>query len=84
MVTKSTNQSQIFFIFYFLVVVVVVVEQGDDSMLNDDGIPKQSYPNHWKGKNGLYCVGLSRKGLYGAAADAQNIADHINSILRPS
>ncbi|KAK9206801.1 hypothetical protein WN943_017082 [Citrus x changshan-huyou] len=57
--------------------------QGDDSMLNDDGIPKQSYPNHWKGKNGLYCVGLSRKGLYGAAADAQNIADHINSILSP-
>ncbi|KAL9435759.1 hypothetical protein AB3S75_021930 [Citrus x aurantiifolia] len=57
--------------------------KGDDSMLNDDGIPKQSYPNHWKGKNGLYCVGLSRKGLYGAAADAQNIADHINSILSP-
>ncbi|KAL9435763.1 hypothetical protein AB3S75_021933 [Citrus x aurantiifolia] len=57
--------------------------KGDDSMLNDDGIAKQSYPNHWKGKNGLYCVGLSGRGLYGAAVDAQNIADHINSILRP-
>lgn len=57
--------------------------KGDDCMLNDDGIPKQSYPNHWKGKNGLYCVGLSRRGLYGSAADAQNVADHINSILRP-
>ncbi|XWS36226.1 hypothetical protein CRYUN_Cryun20dG0067200 [Craigia yunnanensis] len=56
-------------------------EQGDDYLLNDDGIPKPSFPNHWKGKNGLYCVGLSRRGLYGASADAQNIANDINSLL---
>ncbi|KAK3193972.1 hypothetical protein Dsin_025282 [Dipteronia sinensis] len=56
--------------------------KDDDYLLNDDGIPKQSFPNHWKGKKGLYCVGLSRRGLYGASADAQNIANHIkNSLL---
>jgi indole-3-pyruvate monooxygenase len=54
-------------------------EQGDDYLLNEDGLPKPSYPNHWKGKNGLYCVGFSRKGIYGASSDAQNIADHIKS-----
>ncbi|XVF80550.1 hypothetical protein PTKIN_Ptkin15bG0082700 [Pterospermum kingtungense] len=55
--------------------------KGDDYLLNDDGIPKPSVPNHWKGKNGLYCVGLSRRGLYGLNADAQNIANDINSLL---
>ncbi|KAL5791722.1 hypothetical protein ACOSP7_000316 [Xanthoceras sorbifolium] len=55
--------------------------KGDDDLLNEDGIPKQSFPNHWKGKKGLYCVGLSRRGLYGASADAQNIANHIKSFL---
>ncbi|KAK2364608.1 putative indole-3-pyruvate monooxygenase YUCCA10 [Trifolium repens] len=52
--------------------------KGDDYLLNDDG----SYPIHWKGKNGLYCVGLSRRGLYGAAADAENVANDIRSILQ--
>ncbi|KAI4349601.1 hypothetical protein L6164_010167 [Bauhinia variegata] len=54
---------------------------GDDYLLNDDGLPKPSYPNHWKGKKGLYCVGLARKGFYGAAADAENIAQDISSSL---
>ncbi|MBA0820204.1 hypothetical protein Gohar_021194 [Gossypium harknessii] len=54
--------------------------KGDDYLLNDDGISKLSFPNHWKGKNGLYCVGLSRRGLYGAASDALNIADDIDSL----
>ncbi|XAR58485.1 Indole-3-pyruvate monooxygenase [Bertholletia excelsa] len=51
--------------------------KGDDYLLNEDGLPKPSFPNHWKGKNGLYCAGLARRGLYGAAMDAQNIADDI-------
>ncbi|MCD9558765.1 hypothetical protein HAX54_016350 [Datura stramonium] len=55
--------------------------RGDDYLLNEDGLPKQEFPQHWKGKNGLYCVGLSRTGLYGIAFDAQNIATHINSLL---
>ncbi|GMI76061.1 YUCCA 10 [Hibiscus trionum] len=54
--------------------------KGDDYLLNEDGIPKPSIPNHWKGRNGLYCVGLSRRGLYGAAGDAENIADDVKSL----
>ncbi|KAK4558601.1 hypothetical protein RGQ29_008062 [Quercus rubra] len=54
--------------------------KGDEYLLNKDGLPKPAYPKHWKGKNGLYCVGLSRRGLYGASADAQNIANDIKSI----
>ncbi|CAJ1879825.1 unnamed protein product [Sphenostylis stenocarpa] len=57
--------------------------KGDDYLLNDDGLPKPSYPIHWKGNNGLYCVGLSRRGFYGAGADAQNIANHISSFTQP-
>ncbi|KAE8660627.1 putative indole-3-pyruvate monooxygenase YUCCA11 [Hibiscus syriacus] len=56
--------------------------KGDDYLLNDDGIPKPSLPNHWKGNNGLYCVGLSRRGLYGASSDAQNVANDIKSLLK--
>ncbi|KAI3678992.1 hypothetical protein L6452_38297 [Arctium lappa] len=55
--------------------------QGDDFLLNKDGLTKAMYPNHWKGENGLYCIGLSRRGLYGAAMDAQNIANHIFNLL---
>ena len=57
-------------------------EQGDEFLLNEDGLAKPSYPNPWKGKNGLYCVGLSRGGFYGAGADAQNIANDIKSIMQ--
>ena len=52
----------------------------DDSLLNEDGFAKPS-PNRWKGKNGLYCVGLSGRGLYGAKLDALNVANDIKSLL---
>ncbi|CAA2998310.1 probable indole-3-pyruvate monooxygenase YUCCA10 [Olea europaea var. sylvestris] len=55
--------------------------KGDDYLLNEDGLPKPSFPNHWKGKNGLYCSGLSRRGFHGAALDAQNIANDIKALL---
>ncbi|CAI9261625.1 unnamed protein product [Lactuca saligna] len=55
--------------------------QGYDCLLKKDGLPKLIFPNHWKGENGLYCVGLARRGLYGAAMDAQNIADHIFNLI---
>lgn len=50
--------------------------KGGDSLLNEDGLA-----NQWKGKNGLYCVGLSRRGFYGANLDAQNVANDIASLL---
>ncbi|XP_057964613.1 probable indole-3-pyruvate monooxygenase YUCCA10 isoform X1 [Malania oleifera] len=55
--------------------------KGDSYLLNEDGIPKPSFPNHWKGKDGLYCAGLARRGLYGAAMDARNIAQDISKLF---
>ncbi|XP_010910445.1 probable indole-3-pyruvate monooxygenase YUCCA10 [Elaeis guineensis] len=55
-----------------------------DFILNKDGFPKQQFPNHWKGKNGLYCVGLARRGLQGVSMDAQNIANDIAEIVNGS
>lgn len=43
---------------------------------------KQKFPNHWKGKNGLYCSGLVRRGLYGSAEDAISIANDIKDALQ--
>ncbi|TKY61835.1 indole-3-pyruvate monooxygenase YUCCA10 [Spatholobus suberectus] len=54
---------------------------GGDDLLNEDGFPKPSYPNHWKGPNGLYCVGLARRGFFGANLDAQNVANDIASLI---
>ncbi|XP_078437678.1 flavin-containing monooxygenase family protein [Wolffia australiana] len=46
-------------------------------LLNVDGFPKRALPDHWKGTNGLFFAGLSRRGLIGAASDAMNIAEEI-------
>jgi indole-3-pyruvate monooxygenase len=56
------------------------VQNGED-MLNNDGLPKKEFPNHWKGANRLYCAGLARRGLAGIALDAKNIANDIKSII---
>jgi len=48
-------------------------------MLNDDGLPKHEFPDHWKGTNGLNCAGLAKRGLAGIAMDAKNIANDILS-----
>nr|TKW02027.1 hypothetical protein SEVIR_8G217800v2 [Setaria viridis] len=53
--------------------------KNGESMLNDDGLPKQEFPYHWKGANGLYCAGLAKRGLAGIAMDAKNIANDISS-----
>ncbi|CAJ2628731.1 unnamed protein product [Trifolium pratense] len=49
--------------------------------LNEKGMPKSAYPNHWKGDHGLYCAGLSRRGLFGVKEDAELIAEDINQSL---
>ncbi|KAI4973634.1 hypothetical protein ZWY2020_041415 [Hordeum vulgare] len=53
--------------------------KNDKSMLNSDGIPKNDFPNHWKGANGLYCVGFGRRGLVGIAHDATIVASDIHA-----
>ncbi|XP_047308976.1 probable indole-3-pyruvate monooxygenase YUCCA10 [Impatiens glandulifera] len=55
--------------------------KGDDYLLNEDGLSKPSFPNHWKGQNGLYCVGLCRRGFFGASLDAINVANDIKALL---
>ncbi|QHN88809.1 putative indole-3-pyruvate monooxygenase [Arachis hypogaea] len=50
-------------------------------VLNEDGMPKNAFPKHWKGEHGLYCAGLSRRGLFGVKFDAEAIADDINRNL---
>ncbi|RWW24392.1 hypothetical protein BHE74_00009906, partial [Ensete ventricosum] len=51
--------------------------QGDDYLIDEDGMAKQEFPGHWKGKNRLYCAGLATKGIYGCAEDAEGIASDI-------
>ncbi|XP_020204477.1 probable indole-3-pyruvate monooxygenase YUCCA11 [Cajanus cajan] len=47
-------------------------------LFNEQGMPKPDFPNHWRGENGLYCAGFSRRGLDGISFDAQRIADDIS------
>ncbi|XP_042483445.1 probable indole-3-pyruvate monooxygenase YUCCA10 [Macadamia integrifolia] len=56
--------------------------KGGDDLFNEHGMPKLSFPNHWKGQCGLYNVGFARKGLDGISTDAKNIAKNINMVLR--
>ncbi|VAI82388.1 unnamed protein product [Triticum turgidum subsp. durum] len=55
--------------------------KNGENMLNGNGLPIKEYLNHWKGENGLYCVGLGRRGFAGIAADAKNIASDIKSVI---
>lgn len=42
-----------------------------------EGMPKTPFPDGWKGENGLYTVGFTRRGLLGTASDAIKIAKDI-------
>ncbi|KAF3781718.1 putative indole-3-pyruvate monooxygenase [Nymphaea thermarum] len=55
--------------------------QEGDGLFNKDGFPEAGYPDHWKGKNGLYCAGFSKRGLFGISEDARKIADDISNHL---
>ncbi|KAK9162618.1 hypothetical protein Syun_003520 [Stephania yunnanensis] len=50
-------------------------------IVNDEGLPKNKFPNHWRGSNGLYCVGFSRRGLAGVSMDAVAIAQDMKLIM---
>ncbi|XP_028791790.1 probable indole-3-pyruvate monooxygenase YUCCA1, partial [Neltuma alba] len=43
----------------------------------EDGMPKTPFPEGWKGENGLYTVGFTRRGLLGTASDSTKIAQDI-------
>lgn len=49
----------------------------ENDFFSGDGIPKNPFPNGWKGKAGLYAVGFTRRGLSGASLDAISVAHDI-------
>ncbi|CAA6671597.1 unnamed protein product [Spirodela intermedia] len=42
-----------------------------------DGLPRRPFPNGWKGGQGLYAVGFTKRGILGASMDAMRVADDI-------
>lgn len=57
-----------------------VLQESD--LFSQNGLPKQPFPNGWKGKSGLYAAGFTRKGLSGASLDATRIADDIGQVWK--
>ncbi|XP_045806145.1 indole-3-pyruvate monooxygenase YUCCA6-like [Trifolium pratense] len=53
----------------------------EDMFSKKDGFPMKPFPNGWKGKNGLYAVGFTKRGLLGASMDAKRIAIDIERCL---
>ncbi|KAB2062519.1 hypothetical protein E1A91_A10G162600v1 [Gossypium mustelinum] len=53
--------------------------KGSYETFDEEGMLRKSFPYHWKGRNGIYNVGFSRRGLQGFSSDAQNIANDIYS-----
>ncbi|XP_057968068.1 indole-3-pyruvate monooxygenase YUCCA2 [Malania oleifera] len=50
----------------------------NDWFSKQDGMPKKPFPDGWKGEQGLYTVGFSKRGLLGASIDARRIAQDIH------
>lgn len=46
------------------------------------GLPKQPFPNGWKGESGLYAVGFTRRGLLGSSVDARRISQDIGNVWK--
>ncbi|KAL2342521.1 hypothetical protein Fmac_003806 [Flemingia macrophylla] len=46
---------------------------GSDMFCAKDGLP----PNGWKGEDGIYAVGFTKRGLLGVSIDAEKIAEDI-------
>ncbi|PON82018.1 Pyridine nucleotide-disulfide oxidoreductase, class-II [Trema orientale] len=53
-------------------------------VFNSEGMPKNEYPNHWKGENRVYCIGMSGRGIAGISSDAILVTDDIHKILDAS
>ncbi|KAK3164906.1 hypothetical protein QOZ80_1AG0026300 [Eleusine coracana subsp. coracana] len=53
------------------------LKDGGD-VFTKEGMPRIPFPNGWKGRNGLYTVGFSQRGLLGTSSDALNVARDIH------
>ncbi|XP_004497732.1 probable indole-3-pyruvate monooxygenase YUCCA3 [Cicer arietinum] len=49
----------------------------ENEFFSNDGMPKDPFPNGWKGKSGLYAVGFTGRGLSGASLDAISVSHDI-------
>lgn len=47
-----------------------------------NGYPKAVFPQAWKGNDGLYAVGFSKRGLSGTSSDAVKIAEDIGKVWK--
>ncbi|KAD3337690.1 hypothetical protein E3N88_33210 [Mikania micrantha] len=56
--------------------------KGSD-FFTKNGMLKTPFPNGWRGENGLYTVGFTRRGLLGTACDALKIANEVTCQCRP-
>ncbi|KAL3827803.1 hypothetical protein ACJIZ3_016605 [Penstemon smallii] len=77
---KTKNFDVIVFATGYKTTVRKWLEEGD-GLFNKEGLPNKIVPNHWKGENGLYCVGFAKAGLAGVSSDAKAVALDINAIL---
>jgi indole-3-pyruvate monooxygenase len=57
------------------------LQDGGD-VFTREGMPRIPFPNGWKGRNGLYTVGFSQRGLLGTSSDALNVARDIHCQFR--
>lgn len=57
--------------------VTLVFNQEREFFSKDNGFPMNPFPNSWKGKNGIYATGFTRRGLLGSSIDAKRIAEDI-------
>ncbi|KAK1413898.1 hypothetical protein QVD17_29635 [Tagetes erecta] len=48
-----------------------------DLFSEKDGFPTKPFPEGWKGENGLYAIGFTKRGLLGTSMDAARIAEDI-------
>ncbi|KAL5205243.1 hypothetical protein ABZP36_033452 [Zizania latifolia] len=49
----------------------------DEFFSESDGLPRKAFPHSWRGKDGLYATGFTRRGLLGTSYDAAMIAADI-------
>ncbi|KAK6122939.1 hypothetical protein DH2020_043316 [Rehmannia glutinosa] len=54
----------------------------ESDFFSKDGFPISQFTNGLKGKNGLYAVGFTRRGLSGASLDAIRVAQDIGKIWK--
>lgn len=50
--------------------------QGTD-FFTEEGMPRAAFPHSWRGDDGLYVVGFTRRGILGTSSDAVKIASDI-------